>query len=300
VNPLLEMTSDPADPIPLVELKQHLVLFVPDPPGPTSARAVYDLYLRYCGDVFRKYRSTFDTAYLRDWNPASRADFENRLLPQLRTRTDWGYGFSDDQPRDSWLYMFHGFRPFQQPDHASFHRFEFNWDVEPALLRGLAEYLMQQTPFLSGYGGFFLQGRPGPPYGRESYNRIFALARRYWGCEAVDVELTAAQMKKGYKCVNWLTLIGEPFRSRFPGQIAKAKAAAYDSMETHTGVLLQAAQRPLLGDRNRLADLGGYVAIAEALLPLQIKQHEGFGGDRWTDQSTLEWLRRFTRVRGVI
>jgi hypothetical protein len=195
--------------------------------------------------------------------------------------------------------MFHGFRPFQEPQKASFVRCEFAFDVGPQFLRGLAERFMERTDFLSGYAGYFLQGRPGPRHGRESYNRIFALARRYWGCEAMDTDLSAAQMKNGYKCVNWLTLIGEPFRTKFPTQIAKAKSVAHDVFETRTGVLLQAGELPILGDQNRLVNMDGYTAVAQALLPLQIKDHEAFGGDRWTDQNTMQWLRRFTRIRGV-
>ena len=123
---------------------------------------------------------------------------------------------------------------------------------------------------------------------------------RYWGCEVVDVELTAAEMMKGYKCVNWLTLIGEPFRSKFPDQIARARLSAYASEESRNGVLLQAAERPLLGDRHRMANMEGYARIAEALLPLQIKEHDEFFGDRWTEENTMTWLQRFTRPYRVV
>lgn len=300
MNPILEMTADANDPMPLVELKQHLVIFVEDPPGPASARLVYDLYLQYFGDVFKKYKSTFEGAFVHDWNPIARAQFEQQQLPMLRTTTDWGYGFSDDKPRDSWMFMFHGFRPVSEPDKAGFYRFEFDWEVDATFLRGFAERLMHQISFLSGYGGYFLQGRPNSQYETESFDRIFALAMRYWGCEVVDIELTAAQMKKGYKCVNWLTMIGEPFRSKFSQQIAKARSVAFESVETQSGVLLQAAKRPLLGDRNRMANMEGYAAIADALLPLQIKDHEEFFGDRWTDENTVSWLRRFTRAYMVV
>jgi hypothetical protein len=251
------------------------------------------VYLQHCGDVFAKYRSTFRSVPL-DWNRAARARFERQLLPELRTAADWGYGFSDGKPVDSWLFMFHGFRPAQEAERASFYRFEFNWDIDAAFLRGFAERLSREIPFLSGYAGFFLQGRPHSPLETRSLDRIFALAMRYWGCEVVDVELTAAQMKKGYKCVNWLTLVGERFRSKFPLQIRQARAVAYDSSESPFGVLLQAAERPLLGDRNRMANMDGYARIAAALLPIQIKEHQEFFGERWTDVSTMAWLRRFT------
>jgi len=300
MNPIVEMTDDPKDPVPLVELKQHLVIFVEDPPGPVSARRVYDLYLQNCGDIFKIYKSTFEGPLAQDWDLAARSRFERDELPALRQTTEWGYGFSDNKPRDSWLFMFHGFRPSEIPEKASFYRFEFAWDVDPAFLRSFARQMSEEVEFLSGYGGFVLQGRPNSDYETESFDRIFALAMRYWGCEVVDVELTAAEMRKGYKCVNWLTMIGEPFRSKFPEEIARARSAAYASEESRNGVLLQAAERPLLGDRNRMANMEGYATIAEALLPLQIKEHGDFFGDRWTEENTMAWLRRFTHAYRVV
>ena len=37
--------------------------------------------------------------------------------------------------------------------------------------------------------------------------------------------------------------------------------------------------------------MNGYAEIAKALLPLQIKEHESFGGDRWTEENTIAWIR---------
>jgi hypothetical protein len=293
-NPILRMTSDPADPVPLVELKQHLVFFAPDPPGPLTARRIYDGYLRAVGDIFTQYRSTFPSAPLTAWTPAERAYFEQVRLPALRSTVDWGYGFSDGKPVDSWLLMFHGFRPFREPEKASFYRFEFDWQVDCVFLRNLAESMMRHFPFLSGYGGYLLQGRPSSPHAATSYDSLYALARRYWCCEVEDIELTAEQMKLGYKCVNWLTLIGEPFRARFPEAIEQAKAAAYAHAEGPHGVLFQVSERPLLGDRNRQANLDAYFKVAEALLPMQMKTHRPFWSERWQNEETMAWARRFT------
>jgi hypothetical protein len=293
-NPILELTGDANDPVPLVELKQHFVLFVSDPPGPTSARRVYDLYRSLCGDRFAVFKSTFPYAPLRDWTPEAREHFETTLLPDLRNRAEWGYGFSDGKPRDSWLFMFHGFRPFQEPDKASFYRFEFDWQVDPAFLRGFVEAVCEEVPCLTGYAGYLLQGRSGMSRERASYNRLYALAWRYYGCEVTDVEATAKRMRVGYKCVNWLTVIGEPFRSQFRSELELAGSVAFDAVDGSKATVLQAAERPMLGDRNRAERLPGHSAIARALLPLQIKEHASFGGDRWTEESVMAWLRRFT------
>ena len=38
----------------------------------------------------------------------------------------------------------------------------------------------------------------------------------------------------------------------------------------------------------------GYVAVAQALLPLQVKAFGSFGGERWDEDNSLRYLRRFT------
>ena len=151
MNPIIEMTKDKNDHVPLVELKQHLVIYVNSPPGPKSARKVYDAYIDYCGDIFKTYKSTFPCASLNKWTPSTRYQFEQNILPELRKRKEWGYGFSDDKSQDSWLLMFHGFRPFQEPNLASFYRFEFDWEVKADFLRRFAEELNEILPCLSGY-----------------------------------------------------------------------------------------------------------------------------------------------------
>ena len=227
-NPLLEMTVNPKDPVPLVELKQHLILFVDGPPGPRTARRIYDIGMAHFGNIFKNYRSTAPGKPLELWTREAQARFETVLLPALRSRETWGYAVSDGKPKDSWMMMIHGFRPAQEPDMASIYRFEFDWLVAPFRVRKLAEHLMNEFDFLSGYGGYFLQGRPKSKYSALSSDRLFALAHRYWGVEIEDIEATAEQMKVGYKCVNWLTLLGEPFRSRFGAASEQATLVAFE------------------------------------------------------------------------
>jgi hypothetical protein len=40
--------------------------------------------------------------------------------------------------------------------------------------------------------------------------------------------------------------------------------------------------------------MAGYVAIAQALLPLQVKTFGSFGGESWDEQNSVNWVRRFT------
>lgn len=293
VNPILEATPEPGDRVPLVELKQYLTFFVDAPPGPVTARRVYDLGLSYFGSSFKVFRSTAPGSALEPWTSAARAHFETILLPQLRQTQTWGYAFSDSRAHDSSLMMFHGFRPASEPDMASFYRFEFGWHADPDLVRSLALDLMEEIQFLSGYGGYFLQGRPGTRHTIPSSERVYALAQRYLGCDVQDLDCTAEVMKTGYKCLSWLTALGACWQERFGQALSDAKRAAFAHVDRPSGVLLELGSAPTLGDRNRRDDLSVYQAVAQALLPLQVRKHGAFWGTRWTPENTMAWLYRF-------
>ena len=287
------------DGIPVLELKQGVVLYLEDPPGPVSARRVYDHYLARCGDRVRVYRSTSQAASLVRWDAAGRHRFETTELPAIRARNDWGYAFSDARNVDSWLFMFHGYRPHTEAGKASFYRFDFPWDVDLAFLRDFTAELVTLVPCISGFAGYYLQGRPAPDFTNPSYDSMFAVARRYWGLEAHNLDVTVDHVLEGYKCVNWLTIIGEKLRKQDPEAVEAAKAAAFAHVDTGTTVLLQAERAPRFGDRNRREVLDGYVAVAKALLPLQIQEHAPFGGTRWDEDNTIRYIRRFTHPRDV-
>jgi hypothetical protein len=295
-NPLCIPCPDPNVGLPLVELKQHLILFVDSPPDPGTARRVYDLYLRTWGDRFRIYAPTTFGSLPRDWSPATRHRFETYELPDLRKHENWGYVFSDDQSTDSWSFMFHGYRPVSEKGKASFYRFEFDWQLAPERLLDFAQAMLQIINCVSGYGGFVFQGQPRGPYGRTSFDQMYELAWRYRGVEIQDLDVTVNHMLEGYKCPSWLTIIGERLSKLDPAVMPAAEAAAYQFVRAPGGIILLAGPGPVLGDHDRSEPLKGYEAIAQALEPIQVRQHGAFGGSRWTEENTMAWLRRFTKT----
>ncbi|WP_210526190.1 type VI immunity family protein [Rubellimicrobium arenae] len=299
VSPINTPLPDRDGPGLLVELKTHLVVFLGEPPGPRTAKRVFDLYESVFGDSFGIYKATLDYAFLKAWTPEAKAYHDRVQRPDLRRGDVWGYGFQEAAERDARLFMHHGYRPYTEPDHASFCRFEFEADLPPGQLLRFAELLLPQLPVLSAYGGFFFQGRPNDRYDAASADRIFALSRRFWGPEVVDVELTASVMKRGYKCVNWLTAIGPVATAELRLALGRARDAAEGSTDLGTCVLLRAGEAPILGDRNRFEDLSAYRRIAAALLPLQVARHPTFRGSKWDPATTLDWLRRFTLPEGL-
>ncbi|NTX03418.1 type VI immunity family protein [Myxococcus sp. CA040A] len=290
-NPFIELGPDD---VPNHELKQGLVFYLRQAPSPAQARRVHDLYLRHCEGHIRCYRSTALGRDFVPWNREARRHFEQVLLPTLRTQEHWGYVFWDGRARDSWQFMFHGFRPHSEPGRASFYRFEFDWQVSPALVKTLAEEIARAVPFHSGWGGYFLQARKAGPSAPAALDAMYAVARRYWGVNAYNLDVSVRYLLAGYGCVSWLTLIGHGLMEAAPAVLASAKRGNPLFMETDFGVAFCLGDAPVLGDRNRQEPLEAYVTLARALAPLQIQEHASFGGTRWTEECTLQWFRRFT------
>ncbi|PIE18819.1 MAG: hypothetical protein CSA65_04080 [Proteobacteria bacterium] len=112
-----------------------------------------------------------------------------------------------------------------------------------------------------------------------------------------DVDVSAAALLDGMKCVSWLTAIGPGLCLEHPHAVKAGRAAASWSAQTTSGTILQVGETPVLGDRNRQDDLSQYEAMANALLPLQVQQHGSFGEEydcKWDERSTMAWLKRFT------
>ncbi|MCA9648300.1 MAG: DUF3396 domain-containing protein [Myxococcales bacterium] len=277
---------------PIVELKTRLVLWLEGPPSPRMARDLYDLYMQRFGSHVRMYCSTAPGSGPRQWTPGTRHSFENQDLPKLRRFTTWGYGLSDGQETDSWLFMFHGARPHSEKGRASFCRFDFPWDVDPMLVHELALEVIGMIPFRSGSGGPFFQISATSL--AVSLDRMYAWARRYWGIDAQNLDVTMWHALEGITGVSWLTLLGGYYLERFPEAVEEAQAVAFAWQRKQHGLLLRVEERPRIIDRNRNEPLGGYGAVARALLPLQVRSHEGFGGEKWTADETLRYLRRFT------
>jgi hypothetical protein len=150
---------------------------------------------------------------------------------------------------------------------------------------------------VSGTAGYVFQGQPRGPHGRESWNAIFARARRYWGVEVQDLDVTVAHALHGLKCVSWATAVGPSLDAREPTAVEQACGAATAWVTTTGGTLLRAGAAPVLGDRNRREDLSRYEALAHALAPLQLVDHGSFAPgyeSRWDQPTTQAWLRRFT------
>lgn len=298
VNPLYRSNGDPDNPGPLVELKTRLVLYTAHPPGPVTARRVYDLYMAQFGDGISGYRSTAQGSEAEDWTPAARVRFEAVELPDLRRRRDWGYLFASDQHADARVFMFHGSRPVSEAGRASLFRFDFEWDFDPAILQEFTAEVLDMIECVCGTAGYVLCPDEGD-YAAPAYDLMFAWAMRYWGAEAQDLDSTVEYALTGFPCVSWLTVIGPDLRAKDLAAVDRAKAVAHSWFEVNGHVVIQAEERLRLIDRNRREPLGNYPAVADALLPLQAPAPSSFAGDLWDEDNTRRYLRRFTHPNDV-
>lgn len=305
IPPLIVFPSPPLSPnmagIPLVELKQHLILYVPNPPGPRTCRRVLDKYFDRFGDPFVDYEGTWIPQERIPWNKRVREQFLTNELPQLRKGPIWGYSFWDGKKSESRMLMFHGYRPVSEPGKASFFRFEFEWQMDPCQIRDFAMDLLDFVSCVSGYGGYFFSGLPQGEGADESWNQVYAWAKRFWGIEVEDIDASAASLLDGIKCVSWLTAIGPAIAAKNNASLENAMTVATWVGKATGGIVLLAGTHPVVGDKNRRDDLSIYERLATALVPLQVKEHGSFADAyvcKWDEGETGAWLRRFTDPSG--
>lgn len=297
-NPLLLMNEEPDEPGPLVELKTRLVLYTDRSPGPATARRVYDVYMARFEAGITGYRSTAFGSEVNEWTPSARKHFEMVELPNLRRQEHWGYVFGSEQLTDGHLFMFHGAKPATQAGWASVFRFDFEWNFDPETLRQFTLEVLQAVECVWGTAGYVLCPDEEAEPARAN-DQVYAWAMRYWGAQAQDLDVTMQLALTGLECLSWLTVIGPVLRERTPNVLTRARAIGFSAFEAGRHVIIQAEERPRLIDRNRRETLGNYPTLAEALLPLQVKEHLGFSGDLWDEYNTMRYIHRFTNPNDV-
>ncbi|WP_233595425.1 MULTISPECIES: type VI immunity family protein [Corallococcus] len=215
----------------------------------------------------------------------------------------------------AWEYSTHG---GEQPEAASHFRIEafgppdwekalghlsfmlpLTWFADhPGSLPALMLELCNHLHPIHGYGGPGLAESPDVGVESDFQPAVYAMARRFPGLE-VDSPLSHARyLGDGIKGVNWLTIVGERFLPRvggIPGLVAtlgdEISLREYDG-----GVLIQAGSRPRMGDANDGRIPEPYLRVAQALRPLRVESVGSLhfaGGNRFTPETSDEWLRRF-------
>ncbi|HSN96947.1 MAG TPA: type VI immunity family protein [Candidatus Nanopelagicales bacterium] len=104
------------------------------------------------------------------------------------------------------------------------------------------------------------------------------------------------------KGVNWLTVVGDHLLAELGGVdvVCDRLGKLDERFMVHRyegGVVIQAGERPVLGDAERGSWPELYVKLSKFLKPIRISRHCPFqyagDGERFDLESSQAWLRRF-------
>ncbi len=165
----------------------------------------------------------------------------------------------------------------------------------PEVVVEMAVEALKDSRFLSAYGGFAVNMQRGYP-APYADSRIAAISRRFHGIHLGRPLMFARYVEEHLMCPGWLTGIGDPLLKQIGGATAlrsRLPAEVVIHQLTH-GVLLQAGERPAVGDVNRQENMDAYRAVGKVITPLRIPvsvlgEYNELGGT----ERTREWLARF-------
>ena len=139
------------------------------------------------------------------------------------------------------------------------------------------------------------------------FDQAWAWARRYYGLHVIDPVKTTWDAVNGLCGVNWLTVVGarwlaDPLQAdafdSLPAPLRVHRLAREEAPPRSAGaiqrtVIVQAGERPTLGDQHQFDDLSAYTFASRAVEPALIAEPTSLPGMFSDHESTAPWLRRF-------
>jgi hypothetical protein len=179
--------------------------------------------------------------------------------------------------------------------------FPASWAEEkPGVLLEMALLVADRLPIASGHAGLCIERSS---YREEAAIRsAYPLAMRFQGID-IDYRLCQAEFEH-LKTVNWITIVGDELVARIHGRAAVRARAAQSGVQVHEtahGIVLQAGDRPALGDINRGELLPAYRAAYRCVAGLFAPAfapafHLTVPRDSQRNEELTEaWYRRFAR-----
>jgi hypothetical protein len=151
---------------------------------------------------------------------------------------------------------------------------------------------------LSGYAGIGLL----MPITFEGCNMLGRgvlgpMAKRFPGVEVDDPSTTCIHAAHGIKGVNWLTILGDRWVQEAGGLDylrIRLDEPNFPFYPFDGGLMIQAGQRPQVGDAERGLWPTQYVTLAKVLRKIQVKDHyQLFASGIFNKEETREWIYRF-------
>jgi hypothetical protein len=287
--------------------------------GPTEAEldALIDIYerlsppssrARYKIAEFPYWHPLAQPVYTASGRTAAAANVPRAFLQPVRNRIRDGRaleaqywdGRTIDDPAGSWSLNCQRIHQ-RETGLFAFARFLMPLDTNVNLLRALAAEIADAIGLYSGHAGPTFAYDPwmkGP-----AFDHVYARARRFWGMDVEDLNVTLPLTHDGIKGVNWLTLVGRSFAERpevAAGLADPGRLAGVTVENRANAVVLVAGPAPAAGDQHRPdRSLDPYYAAADVLKPLFFEAHPDFTGDKFGENAnTIGWVRRFLDPAG--
>lgn len=161
----------------------------------------------------------------------------------------------------------------------------------------IAKSLLDKIDFAFGSAGFSLNWNDLADTADMVREDMSGMSKRYPGLDLADPSATKYSAASGFKCVNWLTFLGNELAEKVGGAAALGKdvGAGVAVEALPRGLVVRAGAAPDIGDTNRRRGVPLYHQTGRALVALRARAHPPFlGVDGVVDDDiTNEWLARF-------
>lgn len=169
------------------------------------------------------------------------------------------------------------------------------------ILVKLARDVAERVRFLSGHGGLAFVYDPWRIY--QAFDRIYPLAKRYWGIDVEHLNSTLPLMRSGIKGPGWITLLGQHFLEKPEVSRGLASLVGDPDIRLNAGAfgeVLVLGAAPVVGDVNQASTrLDAYERLARALESVLVAEHPDFPGRRFFENGdSYGWVCRFREPAG--
>ena len=277
---------------------------------------------RQMGEVLTEYMETFEgkiTHYIpyngRELHPLKGIDYRAYITERVNTpdnpKEDESFegtifGYPDDRNLDDpTVYYAEAIAETKSREFSSISMYlPASWPEQVGYerYRALIQSWCKKLKPAYGTAGFsilFNEGRQG----LEDRLLAFPLAKRFPGLDIPEHSRWYVRInrlrKRAIRTINWLTFIDDGFVAELGGQdkLAAQLGASCPVFAYDGGIIIQAGERPELGDVNRGLVPQAYQRVSQALRPIRFEEHARplIDAPQPLDslEETLKWIRRF-------
>lgn len=227
---------------------------------------------------------------------------------QLETNAEWEYELRGGQTPDEAtpLSIEVVGRPYRGFEDLSYLKFSFpmTWFAthHQGSFQGLLLDCCNSIHPEQGYGGLGVLESPEGLVKVQYEPVVFFLASRFPGLEVDEPTSHLNFLRHGIKGGNWLTVLNDLYVQKLGGlsTLTKNLGDGFILREYLGGIIVQAGDRPQMGDATIGAIPEYYARLAAVLKPIRVTEHGPFhhiGPDRFDRQASEAWLARFDAYR---